>query len=154
VSFVHPTNFINYIEVFAKSVGLDPNVYRYKIAGILFCSNTMIYDCASYIFYAINFGLAWDLIRTITNPFESVEARQKLIYLFSPVIFFFIFPIYIYIHWALDMETIGEKNPVCGDVRFDLMTRPGEAVVQITYFITIMYACLLVGMGILRKGLN
>ena len=52
------------------------------------------------------------------------------------------------------MKTIGEENPVCGDVRFDLMTRPGEAVVQISYFIFVTYACMRVALGILRKGLN
>ena len=89
----------------------------------------MIYDCLNYIFYALNFGLAWDLIRTITNPFESVEMRQKMIFIMSPIIFFGIFPIYWLTHWLLGLKTLGEENPVCGDIRFDLMTRPGESVV-------------------------
>ena len=64
-----------YIELLAKTLNYDPQIYRYKIASILFCSNQMLQDCENYMFYALNFGLAWDLIRTITNPFESVESR-------------------------------------------------------------------------------
>ena len=135
-------------------MNINPEVFKYKIAGILFCSNQMIQNCENYVFYALNFGLAWDLIRTITNPFESVDSRQKKIFLFSPMIYFVMFPIYWFGHWLLGLKTIGEENAVCGDIRFDLMTRPGEAVVQVTYFIFIFYACLKVGFSILRKGLN
>ena len=64
------------------------------------------------------------------------------------------FPIYWFLHEIRNLKTIGEPNPVCGDIRFDLMTRPGEAAVQICYFIFVTYACFLVWLGILRKGLN
>jgi hypothetical protein len=77
-----------------------------------------------------------------------------MIFAFSPVIFFVLFPIYWFFHWLYGMKTIGEENAVCGDVRFDLMTRPGEAMVQISYFIFVTYACMIVAFGILRKGLN
>ena len=69
------TPIFQYIKLFAWSVDYDPEIYKYKIASILFCSNQILQDCENYIFYALNFGLAWDLIRTITNPFESVESR-------------------------------------------------------------------------------
>ena len=69
------TSIFENIKLFAWSINYDPEIYKYKIASILFCSNQMLQDCLNYMFYALNFGLAWDLIRTITNPFENVESR-------------------------------------------------------------------------------
>ena len=69
------TPIFEYIKLFAWSTDYDPEIHKYKIASTLFCSNQMLQDYENYIFYALNFGLAWDLIRTITNPFESVESR-------------------------------------------------------------------------------
>ena len=131
----------------------DIEHYKYKIQGILYCSNTLFCDLFMYLYYAFNFGLAYDLIATIHSPFESIEQRQKWIILLSPTIFLMLFP-YWAIHSIFQMKTIGEKDPMCGSYKFNLMTRPGEATVQIVYFIYVFYACFFAALGILRKGLN
>jgi hypothetical protein len=147
--------FVNHIKVWAASFQIDPAKNEYKIAGILFCSNSMTYYFLVGTFLMLNFGLAWDMWRSHTNPFESVESRQKVIYFSSQLLFFVIMPIYWFAHWISGMKTIGESDSICGDVRFSLMMRPGESVAQMIFFVYGTVACFMVGVGIIRKkGLN
>lgn len=67
----------------------------YYILSWLYCTNTLTQKLFQYTFYCINFGLAWDLLNSIRNPFESTDTRYKTILLVSPLLFFTLF-----IYWG------------------------------------------------------
>ncbi len=101
----------------------------------------------------MNFGLIWDLYNSVRNPFESIEQRTRMIYLFSPTYFLGIF-VYWGIHYGFNMKTFYQDDPVCGDFRFDLMLSPGNSIVQTVYNILAFATVFIVGKSLCRKGLN
>ena len=54
---------------------------------MLFKSGMMTYEFLTFTYLGINFGLIYDLYRTIANPFENAEARTKKILMFAPSLF-------------------------------------------------------------------
>jgi len=123
------------------------------MASVLYCSNTMIENFLQYTFYGINFGLAYDLIKTIKNPFLSANQRYKTIIICSPLFFLLLFPYWL-VHYSFGMETLHQARPVCGEKLFNYMTRPGEAVLMLVYHIYAAYAVTIAFRGLMRKGLN
>ena len=123
------------------------------MASVLYCSNTMLEDFLQYTFYGINFGLAYDLIKTIKNPFLSANQRYKTILLLSPLPFLLLFPYWLG-HYLLGMKTLQQENPLCGEKLFNYFTRPGEAVLMLVYHIYAAYAVTVAFRGLMRKGLN
>jgi ABC-type sugar transport system permease subunit len=101
----------------------------------------------------MNFGLIWDLYKSVRNPFENAENRTRLIYLFSPSYFLGIF-VYWGIHNHFQLSTFYEKDPVCGDFRFNLMLSPGNSIIQALYNIFAFATVAIVGKALCRKGLN
>lgn len=101
----------------------------------------------------MNFGLIYDLYKSVRNPFENTEQRTRLIYLVSPLYFLGIF-VYWGIHNYFDVATFYELDPICGDFRFDLMLSPGNSIVQVIYNIFAFATVFIVGKALCRKGLN
>ena len=66
---------------------------------------------------------------------------------------FVAFWFYWLIHYIGQFKT-EKEDPVCGDLRFDLMLAPGETVVQILYAISTLYVLVIVVKGLCKKGLN
>ena len=100
----------------------------YYILSWLYCTNTLTEKLFQYTFYCINFGLAWDLLNSIRNPFESTETRYKAILKASPVLF-----ILLFVYWGLTrlfgLKTLFQENPQCGGFRFDYMLAPMEITI-------------------------
>lgn len=126
---------------------------KYRSASVLYCSNNMLENFLQYTFYGINFGLAYDLIKTIKNPFLSANQRYKIIILVSPLFFLLLFPYWL-IHIVFDMETLHQAKPLCGDRLFSYFTRPGEAALMLVYHLYAAYAVTVAFRGLMRKGLN
>ena len=97
---------------------------QYYISGIVYCSNAIFSRLFRYTFITLNYGITWDLYKSVRNPFDSYNTRHDLILLFSPTMFLLSW-IYWFFHWLFNMKTDAE-DPICGDLRFDLMFAPGE----------------------------
>ena len=105
-------------------------------------------------FFLINIGLAWDLIKSIRDPFESNVVRYRRILFFAPTSSILLMAVYIIIHELLGIPTISEENPVCGDYRFEQMIRPGLLALQCIFLIVSLYSLYVALKGLNRKGLN
>ena len=125
----------------------------YYIVANLYCSNFLLHKFFQSTFYTINFGLVWDLYKSVRNPFESIEQRIRIIFLLSPSYFLAIF-VYWYFHELIGLKTFYEEDPICGDFRFDLMLAPGTSIVQVLYNVIAFAVVYLVGLSLCRKGLN
>ena len=105
-----------------------------------------------YTFISINFGITWDLYKSVRSPFDSNNTRHELIMLAAPTMFV-AFWFYWLFHELFNIKTENE-DPVCGDLRFDLMLAPGETVIQLLYAIYTLYVLFIVIKGLCKKGLN
>ena len=96
--------------------------------------------------------LAHDLVRTIKNPFESLDKRRKRIWIYS-----FLMVVLMCPYWLL-MSLLASNGilpiPQCGDFRFEYITKPFEAIVLLVYFCYILYAIIFAAKALFRKGMN
>ena len=126
---------------------------KYQILAILYCSNQQTQAIFFNTFYSINFGLAWDLINSVRDPFESNSGRYNKILLFSPFLFFLQMGYWI-THLIFNITVLGEPDPSCGTYRYILMLAPLIVTIEITFTLYAIYAIILSGKGLLRKGQN
>lgn len=129
------------------------HAHVYDYVGVLYCSNYLLHKFFQCTFYTMNFGLIWDLYKSVRNPFENTEQRTRFIYLCSPIYFLGIF-VYWGVHNYFNLQTFYELDPICGDFRFNLMMAPGNSIIQLLYNICAFTAVYIVGKALCRKGLN
>jgi len=119
----------------------------------LYCTNSITKKLFQYIFYTIKFGLAWDLINSIKNPFDSTDTRYKKILISIPILL-----IVIFLSWnilkLMKIPSIFLNNKKCGDYGFDYMLAPIELLLLVFYCIYTFWAICIAAKGLLRKGLN
>ena len=106
-----------------------------------------------YNFYGFNVMLTYDLLRTVRNPFESIEVRSKRMYYFVPMFYLLFFPYWV-LYVATGASVLGEDNPSCGDYSWIMMSRPFEAALQCFYFCFALIVCFFATIILLRKGMN
>lgn len=138
-------------SLFQNKEWLENNTY--SVLGVLYCSNSITTKLFQYTFYSVNFGLTWDLINSIKNPFDSTESRYKTILITAPTIFLLSF-VYWFLHYLFEIKTLFQLNPRCGSFRFEYMFAPGEIAVELSFSLYALYAIFISANGLCRKGLN
>ena len=79
--------------------------HEYYLSGILYCSNAMISRFFKYTFISLNFGMTWDLYKSVRSPFDSTTTRHDLIMLFSPSMFLAFFVYWFCHHYIIRLKT-------------------------------------------------
>lgn len=72
------------------------NKYQNFFTGILYCSNAIFSRLFKYTFITINFGITWDLYKSVRSPFDSTNSRHEKIMLFSPLMF-----VGMFVYWGI-----------------------------------------------------
>lgn len=96
--------------------------------------------------------LAHDLIKTVKNPFESIEKRKKRIWFFGCALVLLVGPYWLIVS-LFDLYMTGDQ-PSCGDFRFEFLIKPYEALLLFIYFTYALYACIFAARSLFRKGMN
>lgn len=126
----------------------------YEGAGHLFCSNQLWTFLFDLIFYSFNFMLAHDLVKTVKNPFDSLDKRRNKIWTYSFCIIIFTCPYWIIMTLLSRIYRDQLGIPRCGDFRFNYVSKPFEAVILLIYFMYVVYALLYAAKALFRKGMN
>lgn len=128
---------------------------NYETLQILYCSNFIFSRTFHFVYYGFNIGIVWDMIKSMQNPFDSVEVRYKTIIGIGiaccPIAFasFFIF--------FLIFKELSNKSGheyVCGEYVFELMFEPIEVIFISIFIAYSIWAFIIIAGGLVRKGLN
>lgn len=106
------------------------------------------------LYYTISIGLAWDLIKSIRDPFESNDERYKKIMLFAPIFSLFIYLGFYEIHSISNFEALLSKDISCGDMAYLFKFYTLQSVYAFLFFIYLTIALYIAYKGLARKGLN
>lgn len=71
----------------------------------LYCSNFVTAKVLQFMFFGFNFGIAWDMVKSMTNPFDSIEVRYKTILILSGITTFLAFISFLLFQIILGMAT-------------------------------------------------
>lgn len=80
---IHGFSLISWIAVKIMPASLFLDAQKFEILQIMFCSNFIVQKLFLFVYYGFNFGIAWDLTKSMSNPFDSVKERYKTILMIS-----------------------------------------------------------------------
>ena len=98
----------------------NPNFeHKFQILSWFYCSQMLFSNFFSITFYLINIGLAWDLVKSIRDPFQNANFRFRLIAILSPVIAIISMLVISLVYNMFNIDVLGQEGATCGDFRFD-----------------------------------
>lgn len=135
----------------------DEKMQQYT--GVLICSNSLFYLFFRYTFYNICICLAYDLVKTVRDPFESGDVRYLRL---LPLSFTFFG---ILLAWWIGQATfaglgnenytvLGYNNPPCSAYVFRNSKVTLDMLFETVFMFYTIIAILMASSGLCRKGMN
>ena len=100
------------------------------------------------------FMLAYDLVKTLKDPFESGELRTFSLYMKSMAFFVFYCIVFIALEVAGYRFSGGFYRPTCANVTFEDSMSGAETIVGVVFICYTFYALIVSARGLCRKGMN